>query len=47
MVKEMIDKYIENEINFQIHYDSKGNAMFIKREAVRPKQNVYKKFRRD
>ena len=29
------------------YYDSKGNAIFIKREVVRPKLNVYKKFRRD
>lgn len=44
---EMIHKYIKKETNFQIDYDSKGNAIFIKKKDMRSKPNVYRKFRRD
>ena len=30
--EEMIDKYVNNECNFQIEYDNKSNPIFIKKE---------------
>lgn len=30
--EEMLEKYIKKKINFQIDYDGKGNAIFIKKE---------------
>jgi len=30
--EEMIDKYVNNECNFQIEYDNESNPIFIKKE---------------
>ncbi len=29
--KEFIDKYLNGKTNFQINYDNKGNATFVKK----------------
>ena len=31
--EEMLDKYLKKKTNFQIDYDKRGNAIFIKKET--------------
>ncbi|HUS49142.1 MAG TPA: hypothetical protein VMZ91_03200 [Candidatus Paceibacterota bacterium] len=31
--EEMLDRYLQKKTNFQIDYDSKGDAIFIKKEV--------------
>lgn len=37
-VEEMLEKYIKKKTNYQINYDREGNAIFIKKEKSKKRE---------
>jgi len=37
-IEEMLEKYIKKKTNYQINYDQKGNAIFIKKEKSKKRE---------